>query len=53
MADTKVKKTDEKIVPETTVPKFNKPDFQNFGANKFRPVFKPLGRFQSINRSRR
>lgn len=53
MTDTKVKKTDEKIVPETTVPKFNKPDFQNLGANKFRPVFKPLGRFQSINRSRR
>ncbi len=53
MTDTKVKKTDEKIVPETTVPKFNKPDFQNLGANKFRPVFKATGRFQSINRSRR
>ncbi len=53
MVDTKVKKTDEKIVPETTVPKFNKPDFQNLGTSKFRQVFKATGRFQSINRSRR
>ena len=53
MADAKTKKTDEKIVPETVVPKFNRPDFQNLGTNKFRQVFKATGRFQSINRSRR
>jgi len=53
MGDTKLKKIEEKVVPETTIPKFNKPDFQNLGANKFRQVFKAPGHFQSINRSRR
>lgn len=53
MVDTKTEKIDKKVAPETTIPKFNKPDFQNLGANKFRQVFKAPGHFQSINRSRR
>jgi len=38
---------------ESPLPKFEKPNLQNLNPNKFRANFKPTGRFQTINRSRR
>ena len=46
-------KSKKKIVKESPLPKFEKPNLQNLGFNKFRQTFKPTGRFQTINRSRR
>lgn len=43
----------KKPVKEVSLPKFNRPDFQNIGANKFRQTFKPTARMGTINRSRR
>ncbi|MFA5532797.1 MAG: hypothetical protein WDA13_04390 [Candidatus Shapirobacteria bacterium] len=47
------KKSNKKVVKEIPLPKFEKPNTINLNLNKFRQTFKPTGRFQSINRSRR
>ncbi|MDD4937989.1 MAG: hypothetical protein PHX34_03150 [Candidatus Shapirobacteria bacterium] len=46
-------KPTKKIIKESPLPKFVKPNTPNLDLNKFRQTFKPTGRFQTINRSRR
>jgi len=46
-------KSIKKPVKDSPLPKFEKPDLSNLNLNKFRTTFKPTGRFQTINRSRR
>jgi hypothetical protein len=43
----------KKIVKESPLPKFERPNMPNLDINKFRQTFKPTARMGTINRSRR
>ncbi len=47
------KSTSKTIEPKPTVFQFNKPNQSPFSNNKNNINFRPTGRFQTINRSRR
>ena len=44
-------KKNKKETAKPNIPKFEKPNIQNL--NKFKDNFRPSGRFQKVNRSRR